>query len=124
MGLLAVGLYFLFPEGFRVSPSVIGTVLAMCGGFLALILFALIGSRSHGPLIGGDAIKKREGVVDDWDGNEGWVIVEGERWRARADKPLSPGDKIRVVEMDGLVLIVKQAKAGSFFNNLPLQSAS
>lgn len=124
MGLLAVGMYFLFPEGFRVSPSVIGTVLAMCGGFLALILFALIGSRSHGPLIGGDAIKKREGVVDDWDGNEGWVIVEGERWRARADKPLSPGDKIRVVEMDGLVLIVKQAKAGSFFNNLPLQSAS
>ena len=109
--LFGVGMYFLFPEGFRVSPAVIGSTMAIAGGFLALILMALIGSRSHGPLIGGEAIKRREGVVDDWDGKNGWVIVEGERWRARSERPLSPGDKIRVVEVDGLVLVVKQAKA-------------
>ncbi len=112
------GLFVVFPEGFRVSPSVIGTIMAIAGGLLGLVLFAIIGSRSHGPLIGADAIKRREGVVDDWDGKEGWVIVEGERWRARADKPLRPGDKIRVVEVDGLVLIVKQAKAGGFLGGL------
>ncbi len=116
--LFGVGMYFLFPDGFRVSGSVIGTIMAISGGLLALILFALIGSRSHGPMLGGDAIKKREGVVDDWDGKEGWVIVEGERWRARADKPLTPGDKIRVVEVDGLVLVVKQMKAGGLLGGL------
>ena len=62
-------------------------------------------------MIGGEAIKRREGVVDDWHGKEGWVIVEGERWRARADKTLQKGEKIKVVEIDGLVLIVKQAKS-------------
>jgi membrane-bound serine protease (ClpP class) len=116
--LFGFGLFVVFPEGFRVSTSVIGTILAIAGGFLALILFALVGSRSHGPMIGAEAIRKREGVVDEWDGKEGWVIVEGERWRARADKPLSPGDKIRVLEVDGLVLVVKQAKASGFLGGM------
>ncbi|NNE41172.1 MAG: nodulation protein NfeD [Marinicaulis sp.] len=118
LGLFGVGMYFLFPESLRVSPVVIGTILASAGAVLGLILWAVIGSRSHGPMIGADAIKKREGVVDDWNGKEGWVIVEGERWRARSDKPLSPGDKIRVVEVDGLILVVKQAKAGGFLGGL------
>ncbi len=124
LGLLGVGMYFLFPEALRVSPSVIGTMLAIAGSLLGLILVAFVGSRSHGPLIGGDAVRKREGVVDDWDGKEGWVIVEGERWRARADKPLSPGDKVRVLEVDGLVLVVKQAKAGGLLGNLSPSAAS
>ena len=117
------GIFVIFPEGYRVSPAVIASILAIAGGFLALILFAVVGSRSHGPLIGAEAIRRREGVVDEWNGQEGWVIVEGERWRARADKPLSPGDKVRVVEVDGLVLVVKQAKAGSFLGALQPKEA-
>jgi len=69
-------------------------------------------------MLGGDAIRRREGIVDDWNGKDGWVIVEGERWRARSDKPLSPGDKIRVLEVDGLVLVVKQMKAGGLLGGL------
>lgn len=111
LGLFGFGMYYLFPEGFRVSGSVIGTLIAFVGAFLALIMIAVVGSRSHGPMIGAEAIRRREGVVDEWHGKEGWVIVEGERWRARADKPLNPGEKVRVLEIDGLVLVVKQAKA-------------
>lgn len=122
--LFGVGMYFLFPESLRVSPVIIGTTVATAGALLAVILMAFIGSRSHGPMIGGEAIRKREGVVDDWEGNEGWVIIEGERWRARADKPLRPGDRIRVVEVDGLVVTVKQAKAGGLFANLAPSEAA
>ena len=111
LGLVGVGMYFLFPDEFRVSTSVIGVLIGMVGALLAIVLVAVVGSRSHGPMIGGEAIRRREGVVDDWDGREGWVIIEGERWRARSDRPLTPGDKIKVVEIDGLVLVVKQAKA-------------
>ena len=121
--LFGFGLFVVFPEGFRVSTPVIATILVCAGGFLALVLFAIVGSRSHGPMIGGEAIRKREGVVDDWDGREGWVIVEGERWRARSDKPLSPGDKVRVVEIEGLVLIVKQAKPTGFLSGLQPKEA-
>jgi len=125
VGLIAfgIGLYIIFPEGYRVAPTLILTLMAGAGGFLALILFAVVGSRSHGPMIGSEAIRKREGIVDDWDGKEGWVIVEGERWRARSDKPLSPGEKVRVVEVDGLVLVVKSAKAGSLLSALQPKEA-
>ena len=116
--LFGIGMYFLFPETLRVAPAVIGSVLAIAGALLAVVLFAVIGSRSHGPMIGGDAVRKREGVVDEWHGKEGWVIIEGERWRARCDKPLQPGDRIKVVEVDGLVVTVKQAKAQSFLGGL------
>ena len=118
MAMFAFGLFVIFPEGFRVSASVIGAVVAIAGAFLGLILVAVVGSRSHGPLIGAEAIVRREGVVDDWNGKDGHVIVEGERWRARSDKPLKKGDKIRVLEIDGLVLVVKQAKAQGLFGGL------
>lgn len=114
LGVFAAGLYLIFPEGFRVSTSLIATIVATAGAFLALVFFAIVGSRSHGPMIGAEAIRRREGVVDDWHGKEGWVIVEGERWRARSDRPLSPGDKVKVIEIDGLVLVVRQAKGGIF----------
>ncbi|PQA88144.1 NfeD family protein [Hyphococcus luteus] len=121
--LFGFGLFVVFPEGFRVSGAVIGAILAIAGGFLALILFAVVGSRSHGPLIGAEAIRKREGVVDEWSGGEGWILVEGERWRARCDKPLSKGDRVRVIEVDGLVLVVKQAKAGGLLGGLQPKEA-
>jgi len=118
LALFAFGLFIIFPEGFRVSSTVIGSAVVAIGATLALILVAVVGSRSHGPLIGAEAIKRREGVVDDWDGKEGHVIVEGERWRARCDKPLKKGDRIKVVEMDGLVLVVRQAKAAGLLSAL------
>jgi membrane-bound serine protease (ClpP class) len=111
LALVGVGMYFLFPEQFRVSGSVIGLLLGMVGVLLSAIFVAVVGSRNHGPMIGAEAIRRREGVVDEWRGKEGWVIVEGERWRARSDKPLQPGDKVKVIEVDGLVLVVRQAKA-------------
>lgn len=123
LAVFGFGMFVVFPEGFRVSASVIGTILVIAGAFLGLILFAIVGSRGHGPMIGAEAIRKREGLVDEWDGKDGWVIVEGERWRARSDKPLSPGDKIRVVEVDGLVLVVKQAKASGLLGAMQPKEA-
>ena len=107
----AAGLYIVFPDGMRVSNNIIIGSVAIAGGFLALVLFAIAGSRGGGPMLGGEAVKKREGVVDEWDGLSGHVIVEGERWRARSQTPLSPGDRIRVVDVDGLELVVRKAKA-------------
>ena len=116
------GLYLVFPEGFRVSNSLIASIVGVVGAMLALILVAVVGSRSHGPMIGSEAIRRREGVVDDWHGKEGWVIIEGERWRARSDKPLARGDRVKVVEIDGLVLVVRQAKAGIFNAGAPQEA--
>ncbi|GGY52424.1 NfeD family protein [Parvularcula lutaonensis] len=115
MALLSVGLYYLFPESFRVSISLIIGIVAVMGSVLVLLLWQLIKSRAHGPLIGKEAIRGRTGRVEEWQGAEGWVIVDGERWRAKAKQPLQPGDAIKVVEVDGLVLIIKKATARQGF---------
>ncbi len=39
---------------------------------------------------------------------EGWVIVNGERWRAVADGPVAPGEAVTVQSMEGLLLHVRK----------------
>jgi membrane-bound serine protease (ClpP class) len=38
---------------------------------------------------------------------EGQVRIQGELWRARCESGAGPGDKVRVVERDGLTLLVE-----------------
>lgn len=107
--MIGAGLYYVFPADLRIGWGVIFGIVVAMGAFLAAVLWAIIRSRGHGPMIGGEAILKRQGRVEEWDGQEGWVMVDGERWRARSKQPLKPGDTIRVTDKDGLVLIVKPA---------------
>ncbi len=39
---------------------------------------------------------------------EGWVLVQGERWRARASEPLAAGESVVVESVDGLLLRVRK----------------
>lgn len=45
-------------------------------------------------------------VIGRTDDGEWWVRVHGERWRARAEVPLQPGDSVRVERIDGLTVQV------------------
>lgn len=44
--------------------------------------------------------------VLEWDGSTGHVFVLGERWQAKADVPLLPGEEVEVSAIDGLTLTV------------------
>jgi membrane-bound serine protease (ClpP class) len=46
-------------------------------------------------------------VLVDFDGKDGWARVHGETWRIRSKLPLVRGQKIRVLNMDGLILDVE-----------------
>jgi membrane-bound serine protease (ClpP class) len=39
----------------------------------------------------------------------GQVRVQGELWRARCDAGARPGEEVRVLELDGLLLVVERA---------------
>lgn len=39
--------------------------------------------------------------------NGSWALMRGERWKARSAEPLSPGQRVRVVSVDGLTLEVQ-----------------
>ena len=42
-------------------------------------------------------------------GGEAWMMVRGERWRARCDTALPAGARVRVVSRQGLLLRVEPA---------------
>ena len=46
-----------------------------------------------------------------------WVMVHGERWRARSPAALEPGDRVRVDRLDGLTLDVSPAAESSTFRS-------
>jgi membrane-bound serine protease (ClpP class) len=48
----------------------------------------------------------------DWQGGEGHVLALGERWRAKADGPVAPGDSVEVTDVSDLVLTVRRREAG------------
>jgi membrane protein implicated in regulation of membrane protease activity len=62
---------------------------------------------------GSDAIIGARGVVKDIDGEDAQVFLQGSWWGARSRSgPLRPGQDIRVVDMDGLRLIVEPQRSG------------
>ncbi|MEM9170632.1 MAG: NfeD family protein [Pseudomonadota bacterium] len=60
----------------------------------------------------GDEMRRARAVVDEWKpgAREGYVVADGERWRARSTEPLSRGDAVAVASMDGLTLKVRRKK--------------
>jgi membrane-bound serine protease (ClpP class) len=67
----------------------------------------LLQSRQRPVVTGNEALLGAAGECLTWRGREGRVRVNGEVWRARADEPLLPGTRIRVVGREGLVLLVE-----------------
>jgi len=51
--------------------------------------------------------------VLDWQGGEGHVLALGERWRAKADEPIAPGDRAEVTGVIDHVLMVRRRGAGN-----------
>ncbi len=56
----------------------------------------------------GDRMGGARATVSEWSGYEGFVLAGGERWRARSNEALRPGDAVAVVSMDGLELRVRK----------------
>jgi len=93
--------------GFGVSWLLIGSIALVSGGFFILVITLLVRSRRHAVVSGPEEMLGSRGQVLEWKGHDGRVRVHGEVWQARAKKPLQPGRKVRVTEMDGLTLVVE-----------------
>lgn len=92
--------------GFAVPWSAIGAIVAASLAFSLLVLRMLWRSRQRPALTGHKGMIGERGTVLQWGGTRGRVLVTGERWHAVGDVPLVAGQRIRVTDMDGLVLRV------------------
>ncbi|NYT61058.1 nodulation protein NfeD [Alcaligenaceae bacterium] len=85
---------------FLLGLAVASAVLIFLTGMMALR------SRRLKVVSGKEEMLGLEGVVASVAGGTAYADVRGESWRVKCNEPLAPGDRVRVVAMDGLTLQV------------------
>lgn len=111
----ALGATFLIDSNdpqFRLAPQTIIVVTAITGAFLILVIGYAVGAQRRRVTTGRESLIGRSARVSEWDGNAGFVELDGERWRALSDEPLEPGSDVVVKSIDGLVLSIARALRG------------
>lgn len=106
----ALGAAMLFDEveapGFQVSWWTIGIMTGLSVLLLAVVLRLVTRSLRH-PVRGGrEELIGSSGTVVEWEAGSGRVRVQGEIWRARSAHPLAPGARVKVTNLEGLLLEV------------------
>ena len=107
-----IGSIMMFPSqvpGFELSPWVIAEAVIVTAGLFLFVLGILFRSRRRVVIAGMRALLGAEGEALSWQGQHGRILIKGETWRARAAAPLQPGTRVKVIDRDGLVLVVEPA---------------
>ncbi len=103
--LIRVGAHFL-----QISRSLIVTVAILFGGFFSFALTMAIKAMRRKPVTGQKGYIGRVGKVrQSIKGKKGGVVfLDGALWRAISDEEIKAGENVEVIDMKGLVLIVKR----------------
>ena len=93
--------------GMQVSRKLIGAIAGVSGlGLMALLM--AVGKSLRKPSVAIEhALVGRTATVKELEEDEVMVRLNGEIWRAQCDQPLQPGQKVTVVEQQGLTLKVR-----------------
>src|SRR5918995_3610788 len=111
---LILGGLFLFDGAIRVDPVVVVPAALVVGGG-SVLAGRLAWRARRGPSVSGrEGLLGRQVIVQTADGLIGQVLLDGAWWTARSrNAPLAPGQTVRVVDLDGLELIVDPNKEES-----------
>ncbi len=94
----------------RLSLRVLIPTVVMVSGFFVVVAGLVFRSQISKPRTGDKGLVGEVGVVKERLGPEGKVFVHGELWNAEASEPIETGVKVRVIEVDQLVLKVEEVK--------------
>jgi membrane-bound serine protease (ClpP class) len=109
--LLIAGSVFMFPRtahGELVNPFVAVLASALVAGFLWIAVRKSVEAAGTRPTHDLNSLVGRLGEARTKIEEEGSVLVAGELWSAKSEKPIAAGSTIRVLRRDGFVLIVEQ----------------
>ena len=108
---LVLGGLFLFDGAVRIDPAVLVPVALVVGGGSVLAGRLAWRARRAPSVSGREGLLGRQVTVRTADGPTGQVLLDGAWWTARSrDAPLEVGQAVRVVDLDGLELIVDPNK--------------
>ncbi len=109
---LILGSIMLFDRSvdfLRISWWTLGTVLGATLLFFLVLLAKAVQAQRRRPVTGAEGLVGLVGEVQRpiQPPQEGLVLVHGELWRARSRQPLHRGQRVRVVQVEGLVVWVE-----------------
>ncbi|MGH9050079.1 MAG: NfeD family protein, partial [Acidimicrobiia bacterium] len=114
---LVAGSLTLYGGSSRLNPPwwvlalvIVGTALFMLGAMPTVIR-----SRFSTPTVGREGMVGEMGEAEVDVSPDGVVVIRGSRWRARTNRatPVTAGDRVRVVAVEGLVLEVEPEEGGA-----------
>ncbi len=94
-------------EGYTVAWQLVAIVTALSASFFIGVVALALKARRRRVVSGREEMIGAVGETLEALKGAGRVRVHSEEWQARSDTPLKRGQKIKVVGMDGLVLIVE-----------------
>ncbi|MUM65288.1 NfeD family protein [Acidianus infernus] len=106
--IIIVLIIILIATGYISDPIIDIPSFAIVGFLTYRIFYVIIKTRKRNLYSYNGKIGKA--LEDIPKGKEGYILIEGEYWRAIAEEPISSGDEVIVVGMQDLKLIVRKNK--------------
>lgn len=95
--------------GFGINVGLIAGIALGAAAVLMLTVYLLWRARRAPPVTGSDAMLGQMATTLQAIDGEGWAQLNGEHWRVRCSVPLAAGVRVRVLRVEGLMLIVEPA---------------
>ena len=92
----------------RVDPWTLAPFILAFAAFTIALVRLVIHAQRRRAQTGTEGLVGQRGRVESEVSPEGWVIVQGERWRARAGEPIAAGEAVEVLSLEGLLLRVRK----------------
>jgi membrane-bound serine protease (ClpP class) len=92
----------------RVDPWKLAPFILVFAGFTIVLVRLVVQAQRRRAKTGAEGLVGRLGVADTDLQPDGWVLVQGERWRARAEGGVARGEAVEVLSMEGLLLRVRK----------------
>jgi membrane-bound serine protease (ClpP class) len=92
----------------QVNVWKLAPVILAFAAFMVALVRLVVQAQRRRPQTGAEALVGLRGEADTDIDPEGWVIVQGERWQARAEEKVPRGERVEVVSMEGLRLRVRK----------------
>jgi membrane-bound serine protease (ClpP class) len=92
----------------RVDPWTLWPVILVFAGFTIVLVRLALQAQRRKAQTGREGLVAQRGQAESDLGPEGWVLVQGERWRARSTERVAAGESVVVEAVEGLLLRVRK----------------
>ena len=101
---------FVSPEWYVQFRYLALVVTVITTAFFVFALYKALRLRLTKPKTGGEELLGLVGRADEDLDPEGQIKIRGERWKAEAKQKIKKGEKVKVIDRKGLLLIVEKEK--------------